>query len=245
MPSTTTLRSIALLAVVTQNVLTRERGGRGLRQDATGGVDPHPEGRQDRRNRRDPGTPDPRRPRPRGERYGGGGRACTSVSSPSSRASRSPRPRTPGNAKGVAPAKAALAKAEEKAKGPRREIDALLTRQGYPTVAELGEFPLESLSSPEIRSRFATGDQIAFVRDAWALLDRLEAAAKARGWEGGGDPAEELAGIAVGMGDLTKPLVGLKVSGETASALNDDDARINFRRLDSCWLIDGNEWIQK
>lgn len=150
-----------------------------------------------------------------------------------------------GDAKAIQSAKEALSNAEKKASGPRRELDALLTRQRLPTLADLGEYPLERLSAPDIEARFAAAavDHAAFVPAAWALLERLETAAKASGWEGGGGGVDEIAALAVGMGDLVKPLVDLKSKGDTASALNDDDARIDFRRLDGCWLIDGNQWI--
>jgi hypothetical protein len=133
----------------------------------------------------------------------------------------------------------AAAKAQAAEKQLLAELDAILKKHKAPTIAEIGTPRLMKMQSPEVRAKFAPIDHASFARAMEGFFAKVEAAAKAAGVSGSGEPPK-LDELVVGSGDLNAPLSGLTVTGETARAASGKVTML-FRRVNGCWLIDGRE----
>lgn len=132
--------------------------------------------------------------------------------------------------------------AAEKAKRAEKqlleELDAILTRYKAPTIAKIGTPRLMRMQAPEVQAAFARIDHVGFAREMEKFFVKVEAAAKAAGVSGGGPP--KLDELVVGGGDLGATLAKLTVTGDTARAAAGSTTML-FRKVGTCWLIDGRE----
>ena len=119
------------------------------------------------------------------------------------------------------------------------ELDAILKKHKAMTIKEIGTPRLARMQAPDVVARFAKVDHAAFARDMMAFFVKVEAAAKAAGVSGSGEPPK-LDELVVGYGDLNAPLAELKTTGETATAKS-GKVTMRFKRINGCWLIDGRE----
>ncbi len=134
---------------------------------------------------------------------------------------------------------AAAAKAKTAERQLLTELDGILTKYKAMTIKEIGTPRMMRMRAPEVLKRFSTIDHVGFAREMETFFAKVEAAAKAAGVSGTGEPPK-LDELVVGGGDLNAPLVGMKVTGDTAKATA-GNATMLFRRLNGCWLIDGRE----
>jgi len=118
------------------------------------------------------------------------------------------------------------------------ELDAILRKYKAPTIAQIGTPRLMKMQDPDVQSRFAKVDHVAFAREMEVFLGKVEAAAKAAGVSSQGPP--KLDELVVGGGDLNASLAAPAVTGETARAAAGSTTML-FRKVNGCWLIDGRE----
>lgn len=117
------------------------------------------------------------------------------------------------------------------------ELDAILRKHKAPTIKEIGTPRMMKMRAPEVLAKFAPINHAAFARDMEGFFAKVEVAAKAAGVSGESSTLDELV---VGYGDLNAPLVGLKVTGDTALATSGKVA-MRFRKIGGCWLVDGRD----
>jgi hypothetical protein len=133
---------------------------------------------------------------------------------------------------------AAAEKAKQTEKRLLAELDLILKKHKAPTIAQIGTPRLMKMQDPEVQSRFAKVDHVAFAREMEAFFVKVEDAARAAGVSSQGPP--KLDELVVGGGDLNASLAQVAVTGDTARAAAGSTTML-FRRVDGCWLIDGRE----
>lgn len=134
---------------------------------------------------------------------------------------------------------AAAAKAKKAEQQLLAELDGILKKYKAMTIKEIGTPRMAKMRDPAVIKRFSTIDHVGFAREMETFFAKVEAAAKAAGVSGSGEPPK-LDELVVGSGNLNAPLAGLKVTGDTAKATAGDVTML-FRRINGCWLIDGRE----
>jgi hypothetical protein len=130
-------------------------------------------------------------------------------------------------------------KAKDEEKKLLAELDTILKKHKAMTIKEIGTPRLPRMQAPDVIARFSKIDHAAFAREMMTFFGKVEAAAKAAGVSGSGEPPK-LDELVVGYGDLNASLADLKTTGDTATAKS-GKVTMRFTRINGCWLVDGRD----